>query len=350
MRRAARRNPIFLGWGRTFLVLALVATMASASFADIVRIYVANEGGDSILVIDPITNKVVQTIEGIESGQGMGFSPDKKLLYATSYAEAKLVVVDRVSGKIIKKIPISGYPDTLAVAKDGRVFVGIHDGASVVDVIDGAKLEKVKSIPTPPGNHNLAITADGKYLLGGSQKGRTLIVIDLATEEVVWSIPIGGAAGPMTIESNPDGSAHRVFIQFHPYHGFCIIDFAARKEVARIDLPTEPVVSEYMKRGAAPSHGALITPDGKFLWILSAQAQAAFIYSLPDVKLLGHANTGAGPQWLCFTPDSKFAYVSNSADATVSVIDTHTWKEVATIPAGEVVKRSVVLTLPDSGS
>ena len=124
----------------------------------------------------------------------MGFSPDGKYVYATSYAEAKLEIIDQETGKIVKQVPISGFPDTLAVASDGRIFVGIHDGAAVIDVINGKTLEKVKSIPTPPGNHNLAITADGKYLLAGSQKGRSFTVIDLGTEEVVWKIPIGGAS------------------------------------------------------------------------------------------------------------------------------------------------------------
>jgi YVTN family beta-propeller protein len=346
MRFTTRLNGKNAKYLRIFFSVFLTLSLALPVFADKVRIYISDEGGDEIQVIDPATQTIVQTIKGIESPQGMGFSPDGKLVYVTSYAEPKLEVVDQKSGKIVRKVSISGYPDTLAVAADGRIFVGIHDGADVIDVIDGKTLKKVKSIPTPPGNHNLAITADGKYLLAGSQKGRSFTVVDLAKEEVAWSIPIGGAAGPMTIENNPDGSAHRVFIQFHPYHGFCIIDFAAHKETARIDLPNEPVRSEYMKNGAAPSHGALITPDGKFLWILSAQAQAAFIYSMPDLRLLGHADTGAAPQWLCFSPDSKYAYISNSSDSTISVIDTNTWKEIKVLPAGELVKRSAVLVLP----
>ncbi len=151
MRITVTKKSRFRPLAQAVIVALLVPTLASASFADKVRVYVSNEGGDTIQVIDPVTNKVVQTIEGVESGQGMGFSPDKKLLYATSYAEANLLVIDRVSGKIIKRVPISGFPDTLAVAADGRVFVGIHDGAAVVDVIDGKTLEKVKSIPSPPG-------------------------------------------------------------------------------------------------------------------------------------------------------------------------------------------------------
>ena len=72
--------------------------------------------------------------------------------------------------------------------------------------------------------------------------------------------------------------------------------------------------------------------------------------SLPDLRLVGYANlpevhplehgpTGAVPEWITFTPDSKTVYVSNSGAGSVSVIDTDTLKEIALIPVGEVPKR-----------
>jgi len=85
-------------------------------------------------------------------------------------------------------------------------------------------------------------------------------------------------------------------------------------------------------------------------------ANAVFKYSLPDLKLvghaklpvvhtLGHAATGSVPEWITFTPDSKFIYVSDSGAREVSVINTITLKEVATIPVGEVPKRMNTLVL-----
>jgi YVTN family beta-propeller protein len=99
-----------------------------------------------------------------------------------------------------------------------------------------------------------------------------------------------------------------------------------------------------------------VAPDGKSLWINSTLANAVFEYSLPDLKLIGHANlpevhplgrtpSGSVPEWITFTPDSKRVYVSNSGAQSVSVIDAETLKEVAIIPVGEVPKRLNTLTL-----
>jgi YVTN family beta-propeller protein len=99
-----------------------------------------------------------------------------------------------------------------------------------------------------------------------------------------------------------------------------------------------------------------VAPDGKSLWVNSTLANAVFKYSLPDLKLVGYAQlpevhplenapTGAVPEWITFTPDSKRVYVSDSGARLVSVIDTETLKEVTRIPVGEVPKRMNVLVL-----
>jgi YVTN family beta-propeller protein len=60
------------------LAVALAPLPASAST---VRIYITNSAGDSIHVIDPTTNKVVQEIKGIEGAHGVNFSPDGSRVY-----------------------------------------------------------------------------------------------------------------------------------------------------------------------------------------------------------------------------------------------------------------------------
>jgi YVTN family beta-propeller protein len=82
------------------------------------------------------------------------------------------------------------------------------------------------------------------------------------------------------------------------------------------------------------------------LFDISSVAGAVFVYSLPDLKLLGHAVVGDVPDWITFTPDGKFAYVSNAGANSVSAIDTTTFKEVARIPVGETSKRSGTLAIP----
>src|SRR5450631_763745 len=116
-----------------WLVLAMAALPVSA---ETVRVYVTNSAGDSVSVIDPATNKVVQVIKGIEAAHGVGFSPDGKWVYVSNESESTLDIVDQKSGKITKHVPLSGRPNNIAVTPDGkRIVVAITEPATL-DIID----------------------------------------------------------------------------------------------------------------------------------------------------------------------------------------------------------------------
>jgi len=344
----AAKNP----WLISSLALFLAFLGAPAS-ADMVRIYVTNAAGDSVHVIDPATNKVVQQIKGIEAAHGINFSPDGSRVYISNEADHSLDVVDRKSGKFTKKIPLSGRPNNIAVSKDGnRVVVAIAEQPGSLDFIDTASLTRSKTVPVNGRQHNVYVTPDGKFSVSGSTRTGVMSVVDLQTEEPAWEVKIGPGVRPMTIESNADGSTRRVYAQLSDLNGFSVVDFAARKEVERITLPAEPTgFGKLENRLGSPSHGIGVAPDGKTLWVTSLSSNAVFVYALPDLKLVGHValpelnlkgfshTLGALPNWVTFTPDSKMIYVSNSGIRSVSAINTGALKVVANIPVGEVPKR-----------
>jgi YVTN family beta-propeller protein len=339
------------------LVLALGAAPAAA---DTVRIYVTNSAGDSIHVIDPATNKVVQVIKGIEAAHGIAFAPDGSRVYASNEADSTLDVFDRKSGKLVKKVPLSNHPNNIAVTNDGgRIVVGIARDPGSLDVIDAATLTLTKSIPVNGRLHNVYVTPDGKYVITGSIRSKIITVIDLATDQVVWEVKLDKGIRPMTIEAGPDGATRRIFVQLSDFNGFAVVDFAERKEVARIELPK--VTTEFETdpgRATAPSHGMGVAPDGKTLWVTSIFNNAVFAYgladlrligevALPDLRLPGRGPIASVPNWVTFTPDSKILYVSTAALRAVAAIDTQAMKLVATIPVGEVPKRINTLVIRD---
>ncbi len=337
------------------LFFAMLLTMAVS--AATVRIYITNSAGDSVDVIDSATNKVVQVISGIEVPHGVNFSPDGKRVYISNESERVLDVVDEKTGSILNKVPLSGHPNNIAVTKDGRlVLICIAEAPGALDVVDTSSMKLMKSIPVQGALHNVYISADQKYAVAGSVAAKRMNVIDLKTLEVSWTLDFDGGARPMTLETAPDGSTSRVFVQLSNYHGFAIVDFAKRQEVGRVKLPDGSFGREEGRLGT-PSHGIGVSPDGKALWINSVLANAVFEYSLPDLKLMGRVAlpevnsmgrpaSGAVPEWITFTPDSRTVYVSNSAAKSVSAIDTETLKQVAVIPVGEVPKRINTLVLP----
>src|SRR6202140_426709 len=339
-------------------VLLAAAPLAAAT----ARIYVANRGGTTMNVMDPATNKVVEVIKGIESPEVIRFSPDGSRLYITSRSEDVLDVRDRKSGKTIKKVPLSGWANDAGVTSDGKLIVicirntgtaAVDAGA--LDIIDAKSLEKVKSIPVKRGLHDVALTGDGKFAAAGSPGGHFITVFDLQKMEIAWELPYDQGVLPLIIESNPDGSGHRIFANLNQTNGFSVVDFATHKEVARIENPDEP--SGFPPGCEGISHGIKISPDNKTLWTNSRPANAVFVYSLPDLKLMGHvslpdtpvpgkAPRGGGPSWITFAPDSRTVYVSTCGTKSVSAIDVETMKEVTRIPVGEMPDRISTLVLP----
>ena len=335
------------------------ASVPGSASATAARIYITNSAGNTVDVIDSSTNQVVQVIRGIELPHGVVFSPDAKRVYISNESESVVDVVDRESAKILKKVALSGHPNNLTITKDGgRVLVGIREDPGSVDVIDTKSLERTKSISVDGSVHNIFVTPDGKYAVSGSIENKATTVIDLSIEKAAWEVKFDRGVRPMAFEANPDGSTRRVFVQLSGLNGFAVVDFASRKEVARILLPEQPGgFGSAEERLGTPSHGIGVTPDGKSLWVNSTVANAIFKYSLPDLQLLGYcplpvqqpahrAALGVVPEWITFTPDSLRVYDSNSAARSVSVIDAKTLKLMDVVNVGEVPKRINTLTLP----
>ena len=327
--------------------VALAMALPLALDAATVRIVQTNAAGDSVMLIDPATNKVVGAIEGIEVNHGAAVAPDGSRFYITNEAESTVDVADGKTLKVIKHIPLTNHPNNIAVSRDGsRVYAAIVAGAGAIDVIDAATLTRVKSIRTEGGIHNVYVTPDGKFIVAGSIPGRKITVLDQATEEILWTLPTEDGVRPIGFEQNADGSTARLFVQLSNFNGFIVIDFARHAIVNKIALPD--VGAEKVTEGlqGSPSHGIGVTPDGKTLCVLSKMNTRIYMYSMPDLKLLGESKVGHHPDWLTFTPDSRRVYVANAGSNSVSVIDIAARKEIATIPVGQVPKRNITAVLP----
>jgi YVTN family beta-propeller protein len=326
-----------------YLGLLLALPLAAGT----VRIIQTNSAGDNVSIIDPVTNKVVGEIHGIEVNHGAAAAPDGSRYYISNEGNSTLDIADAKTLKVTKSIPLTGHPNNISISKDGRrVYVGIAVAPGAVDVIDTTSQERVKSIPVKGAVHNTYVTPDGKFVVSGSIASKTITVIDQKTEEPVWSLTMDLGIRPMTFAANSDGSTKWIFAQLSGLNGFSVVDFATHKEINRINLPALPPGKAPYLVGGSESHGMAVTSDGKTLIVNSRLNSSIYSYSLPDLKLLGSAEVGKSPDWVTLTPDGKTAYVACAASNFVSVVDIKSMKEVTRIPVGEVPKRNITAVLP----
>ena len=85
----------------TLLAAILLFTLPLTAANNKVRIIQTNSAGDSVMVIDPVTNKVVGEIEGIEVNHGAVVAPDGARIYVSDEADSTLDVADGQSLKVI---------------------------------------------------------------------------------------------------------------------------------------------------------------------------------------------------------------------------------------------------------
>ena len=309
------------------------------------RVIQTNSAGDNVSIIDPAANKVVGEIRGIEVGHGAAAAPDGSRIYVSNEANSTLDVVDARTLRVMTRIPLSGHPNNIAASKDGkRVYVAIRAEKGVVDVVDTVALVRAKSIPIKGAGHNAYVTPDGRYVVAGSVAGKSMTVIDAQTEEPAWDIVFDLGVRPIAFEQNADGSTKRAFVQLTDYNGFAVVDFKTHKETQRVALPKLPPDKKPVLEGGNTSHGMAVTSDNKRLIVNSRLNSAVYIYSLPDLKLVGSVGVGLAPDWV--TLNGTTAYVANAGSNNVSVVDMSALREVTRIPVGQVPKRNITAMLP----
>src|ERR1700675_4904174 len=99
-----------------YFALLLALPLAAST----VRIIQTNSAGDDVSIIDPVTNKVVGEIRGIEVNHGAAAAPDGSRYYISNEGNSTLDIADAKTLKVTKSIPLTGHPNNIAISKDGR--------------------------------------------------------------------------------------------------------------------------------------------------------------------------------------------------------------------------------------
>jgi YVTN family beta-propeller protein len=84
------------------------------------------------------------------------------------------------------------------------------------------------------------------------------------------------------------------------------------------------------------------------LWVTSLSDGGVYVYDIATKKFSKEISTGTCPYWIAFSPDGRYATVSNSGSNSTSIIDTKTQQVAATVKVGEGPKRLLAMVVPAS--
>jgi YVTN family beta-propeller protein len=249
------------------------------------RVYVPNSGSNTVDVIDPRTYRIVDHFRTGALPQHVTPSWDLKTLWVDNDLGNSLTPIDPRTGRRGRSVKVAD-PYNLYFTPDGRYAIVVAEKLRRLDFRNARTMRLHRALRVPClGVDHMDFTANGRLALASCEFGRGLIVVDVGRQRVVRSLRLRGGGMPQDVKLSPDG---RVFY-----------------------------VADMMAAG---------------VWLVDARS----------FKQLGFVHTGAGAHGLYASRDSRWLYVSNRGEGSVSLVSFRTRKAVTKwrLPSG---------TSPDMG-
>jgi YVTN family beta-propeller protein len=311
----------------------VAAPAASAIQAPAERLYVSDEQGGVVIVIDPIAGEVLKQIVVGKRPRGLVPSPDGKLLYvaesgsppagpgidpqtlpAADRAADGVGVVDLASALLLKTLPGGQDPENFALSSDGKaLFIANEETAELsrLDLDKGEITLRVKVGAQPEG---VSVHPDGKLVYVTSEEGNEVAAVDAKDGKVLAHIAVGQR--PRAIAWSRDGQL--AFVTNELDASVSVIDAREHKQLSSIAL-AQPGAAE---AAAQRPMGIVRTKDGKRFYVSTGRGGAVAELDAEQRKLVRLIPAvGARPWGIALSPDNTRLYTANGPSGDITILE-----------------------------
>ncbi len=311
------------------------------------RVYSADQYSNTVSVIDPASNKLLGVIRLGESqpgnlsplygGQvlvhGMGFSPDHRTIAVVSIGSNSVSFIDTATNKVKQVTYLGRSPHEAFFTPDGKeVWVTVR-GENYVLVLDGKTFKEKARIATAFGPGMQIFSPDGKYGYVCDSFNPVTYVIDAHTHKIIHEVKQASAFCP-DIAATPDGK--QVW--------FTLKDIG-KTQVFNAKPPFN--VIKTIDTGPITNHVNFAhNKNGTFAYVTIGGLNEVKVYRTDDFKQVATIPVGDLPHGLWPSGDGTRIYVGLEGAAEMAAIDTLTNKVIANIPVGQAPQ--AVTYVPDA--
>ena len=326
-------------------VLLFVAGCAEHSPPLAKRLYVSDETGGAVAVIDPGAGTVIERIAVGKRPRGIRFSQDGgELLVALSGSpiagpgvdESKLPPADRSADgigvvslqerRLVRTLPSGQDPETFDISPDGRtLYVSNEETAemSVLDLKEGTIRGRVAVGEEPEG---VTVRPDGAFVYVTCEATNEVVAVDTKTLTVVARMTTG--ARPRAVAFTSDGAT--AFVTAENAAEVTVLDARAHAAVGKIAIPRE----EGNPTAPRPM-GAVLSPDERLLYVSLGRARSVAVIDIATRSVARViTDVGTRPWGIAVSADGRKVYTANGPSGDVSVVDAASGKVERRISTG----------------
>jgi YVTN family beta-propeller protein len=303
------------------------AADAAGNLSPVVRdakpyVYVPNSDSDTVDVIDQRTFKIVDHFAVGGLPQHVVPSWDLKTLYVTNDTGNSLTAIDPNTGQPTRTIPVDD-PYNMYFTPDGRYAIVVAERLHRLDFRDAHTFALHKSIAVPcAGVDHMDFSADGSYAIASCEFSGQLLKVDIPHERVVGvlTLPHAGAA-PQDVKLSPNGEVF--YVADMNSNGVWLVHGSPLRVVGFIHT-------------GAGAHGLYPSRDSKYLYITNRGEGSISVLSFRTRKLVAKWQIpgGGSPDMGNVSADGKVLWLSGRYNSEVYAISTSDGRLLARIPVG----------------
>jgi YVTN family beta-propeller protein len=338
------------------------------------EVWAACEKSGSVVVVDAAKRARAAEIRVGGQATDLVFSPDGTKAYVTSRLEDAVVVIDVASRKVERKLPVADEPHGIALDPAGKTAFVMGTAFDAVSVLDLATGKETKRLPASRNPWSAALSPDGKRLLVTNALSRfvtfrtppmsEVTVLDVEGQRVLdrWVVPESNLL--LGVAWHPSGEfalatlnrtknllpMTRILQGWTITNGLALLWKDGRVDQLLLDQP-----QSYF----ADVTDVAFTPDGRRAVATSAGTNQVAVVDVEKLVALVKGRTDADrrdvlPNWLgasaefvlaripvkdnprgvTVAPDGRTAWVANTLDDSLSVIDLAKLSAVARVELG----------------
>jgi YVTN family beta-propeller protein len=270
------------------------------------RILTANQGANSVSLIDVATDVAYGTVPTGQQPHHVVATPDGKEFWVSLYKENRVQVFDAATLAELASVDVGASNDDLTFDPAGKrlyVSLGASNAIAVVDVAARKLLKTVKVGATP---HGVKVSPDGKWLLVTNTADNTVSILTLDGEAAV-AATVKTGANPFEVAISADSAT--AYVSNFLGDSITVLDIKSAKAVGAIRTGKQPAMVAVGEMGSK-NLLAVANTGSADLWLIDPATR----------KLVTRIPAGTGAHGVVTTPSGKL-YVTNSKDNTVTVID-----------------------------
>jgi YVTN family beta-propeller protein len=334
----ARRRPPGLALAAVLSLASLALPQASRA----ARVYVSNEDGATVTVLDADSGKTLATVPVGKRPRGIKLSHDGSQLYVAVSGLPKcpptvpdeecaklkrdlqadgVAVIDVASLKLVKLLKAGSDPEQFDLSTDGRRLFISNEDASTLSVLDVRTGALEASVPVGHEPEGVRVSPNGRWVIVTNETGNSVTVVDAKTVQVLHTMSVGQR--PRDVAFTPDSATIYISGEFD-------------SSLYRAAVPAGGSVERLLQlRKEDRPMGLVLDAPRKRLYVSTGRGGMVAVVALDgEPKLLKEIPVGKRPWGIALSHDGRRLYTANGPSNDVSIIDTASLTVIRTVPVG----------------